>query len=53
MKRTLSQAQLEQEKNTMAPGAVDEGFMDHDGLQAPDSTTVTIVGAGPSGLMLA
>ncbi|KAL2007219.1 hypothetical protein VTN00DRAFT_8657 [Thermoascus crustaceus] len=53
MKRTLSQAQLEQEKNTMAPGAVDEGFMDHDGLQAADLTTVTIVGAGPSGLMLA
>ncbi|KAL2003484.1 hypothetical protein VTN02DRAFT_3693 [Thermoascus thermophilus] len=37
----------------MAPGAVDEGFMDHDARQAPDSTTVTIIGAGPSGLMLA
>lgn len=40
----------------MAPGAVDEGFRDHDnGLPATcdSTTTVTIVGAGPSGLMLA
>ncbi|OJD11293.1 hypothetical protein AJ78_07899, partial [Emergomyces pasteurianus Ep9510] len=38
----------------MGPGADGEGFMDHDGLQTPPSaTTVAVVGAGPSGLMLA
>lgn len=38
----------------MAPGADDEGYMDRDGLSAAEqSTNVTVVGAGPSGLMLA
>ncbi|OAX84310.1 hypothetical protein ACJ72_01308 [Emergomyces africanus] len=38
----------------MEPRAGSEGFMDHDGLQSlPPTTTVVVVGAGPSGLMLA
>jgi hypothetical protein len=69
MKRTLSQAQLEiinnnsnsndDSKHTatnknMAPGADDEGFMDHDAqVPADGAVDVTVVGAGPSGLMLA
>jgi hypothetical protein len=61
MKRTVSQAELdttstniETSSSAMAPGADDEGYMDHDALVAADaSADVTIVGAGPSGLMLA
>lgn len=38
----------------MGPGADDEGFMDHDAQVAHDEPVdVTVVGAGPSGLMLA
>ncbi|KKA20456.1 FAD binding domain-containing protein [Rasamsonia emersonii CBS 393.64] len=60
MKRTLSQAQLEiintnkDADSNMAPGADDEGFMDHDAQVAHGGPVdVTVVGAGPSGLMLA
>jgi NADPH-dependent glutamate synthase beta subunit-like oxidoreductase len=61
MKRTVSQAELdttstniETNSSAMAPGADDEGYMDHDALVvAGASADVTIVGAGPSGLMLA
>lgn len=38
----------------MAPGADDEGFIAVDNSSATEqSTNVTVVGAGPSGLMLA
>jgi hypothetical protein len=63
MKRTVSQAELdttstniETNSSAMAPGADDEGYMDHDALVVADASAdvdVTIVGAGPSGLMLA
>ncbi|KAL1963159.1 hypothetical protein VTN77DRAFT_8592 [Rasamsonia byssochlamydoides] len=59
MKRTLSQAQLEIVKKkadtNMAPGANDEGFVDHDAqvAAADGPIDVTVVGAGPAGLMLA
>ncbi|PGH14410.1 hypothetical protein AJ79_03053 [Helicocarpus griseus UAMH5409] len=52
MKRSYSQTSSKELK--MGPGANDEGFMDVDGQHAPEpSTTVAVVGAGPSGLMLA
>ncbi|KAL4991840.1 FAD binding domain-containing protein [Aspergillus falconensis] len=60
MKRTASQASLAGESdtcqtNTMAPSADhDQGFADIDTDAAPaGEATVVIVGAGPSGLMLA
>ena len=48
MKRTLSEAGLE--RSTMAPSADHEGFSDS---PVEATTTVVVVGAGPSGLMLA
>ncbi|PGH30778.1 hypothetical protein GX50_06452 [[Emmonsia] crescens] len=52
MKRVHSQTPPKKLK--MGPSADGEGFMAHDGLQTPPpATTVAVVGAGPSGLMLA
>ncbi|PGG97858.1 hypothetical protein GX51_07100 [Blastomyces parvus] len=52
MKRAYSQTPPKKLK--MGPSADGEGFMDHNGLQSPPpATTVAVVGAGPSGLMLA
>ena len=64
MKRTRSEAHLHEQdhqlpglqssgkKGAMAPSFDNEGFGSSDGAP-PDTTTVAVVGAGPSGLMLA